>query len=136
MPPPTQPTSRSQPSGQRSPSRPARLAEIVAQTAATEMMSPEVAATRSMPGRCATLSGTMRARLRSMYCARKSRPSTAAKCGMRNISASGSRSGFSIAAPGVAGRASVKSMIKPSSESAHIPAVTKKAARMPQCDAT
>ena len=40
--------------GQVCASRPARLAEIVPQTADTEMMMPETAAIRSTLGRCAT----------------------------------------------------------------------------------
>ena len=48
---------------------------------------------------------------------------------MRNISASGSRSGFSADAPGAAGRASVKSRIKPTHSESAQPAVTKKAAQ-------
>ena len=62
-------------------SRAARLAEIVAATAATEMMVPDVAAIVSMPGRCATWSGIRSASPRSTNCATKSSASTTRKCG-------------------------------------------------------
>ena len=48
------------------------FAEMVAATAATEMIAPEVAAMASMPGMCATCSGISSASPRSMNCATSS----------------------------------------------------------------
>ena len=97
--------------------------------AASEMISPEVAAMRVTSGSAATFRGTRSDSPRSMNWLMKSRPSTSGNPRRPSTSRSVKLlSRVSAASPSAGcGRPSSKSRISPTRAIAHIPAVTKKA---------
>ena len=72
-------TNRSRPIGRAIDSRATTVDESAAPAAATEMMMPDIAALPSIPGRCATWSGIVSERPRSMNCAITSSTMTGTK---------------------------------------------------------
>ena len=125
--PDSRPDARNCPTGIARDRRAARLAEIVAVTAATEMMRPDVAAMASTPGMWATCKGMSSAEAPVEELRDQQQTYHRDEVRIAEDGPEGQSRVTLRRAPGHPGRPSVKSAVSTISASTHMAAVTKKA---------